>query len=167
MSTGLSVHMNQVHKESLDQVENALPNRQGLDIEIFGMEGIPPEVLDTHRQRLIQNFYQAQEDRRLATGNPLPGQQIQRKTIKIETAEELKARLAEWRVKKKAGGVDAMEGVVPTSVRSIQASGQRRRSVKTKMGSLTFLIAAAVHGLLSASLSPTTTAGGCRNAPGR
>lgn len=108
--------MNQVHKESLDQVENALPNRQGLDIEIFGMEGIPAEVLDTHRQRLVQNFYTAQEERRLATGNPLPGQAIQRKKIKIETAAELKARLAEWRVKKKAGVVDVMEGVVPTPV---------------------------------------------------
>lgn len=108
--------MNQVHKETLDQVENALPNRQGLDIEIFGMEGIPSEVLDTHRQRLVQNFYTAQEERRLATGNPLPGQAIQRKKIKIETAAELKARLAEWRAKKKAGLVDVMEGVIPTPV---------------------------------------------------
>ena len=107
--------MNQVHKETLDQVENALPNRQGLEIEIFGMEGIPGEVLDGHRQRLIQDFYQAQEERRIATGNPLPGQKMQnaRKKIKMETAEELKRRLAAWRARRAAGG-DAMEGVVPT-----------------------------------------------------
>ncbi|KAF4124837.1 ZnF C2H2 [Geosmithia morbida] len=98
---GLSVHLNQVHKENLEYVENALPNRQGLEVEIFGMEGIPHEVLETHRNRLVQNFYQAQEDRRLATGNPLPGQaKHQRKKIKIETEEELKKRLAEWRAKR-------------------------------------------------------------------
>jgi hypothetical protein len=99
---GLSVHMNQVHKENLEHVENALPNRQGLEVEIFGMEGIPTEVLESHRNRLIQNFYQAQEDRRIATGNPLPGQAKEpRKKVKIETAEELKTRLREWRAKRK------------------------------------------------------------------
>ncbi|KAI6784600.1 uncharacterized protein J7T54_006645 [Emericellopsis cladophorae] len=99
---GLSVHLNQVHKENLDHVENALPNRQGLEVEIFGMEGIPTEVLESHRNRLIQNFYQAQEDRRIATGNPLPGQAKEpRKKIKIETAEELKTRLREWRARRK------------------------------------------------------------------
>lgn len=107
--------MNQVHKESLEHVENALPNRQGLEVEIFGMEGIPAEQLESHRNRLIQTFYQEQEDRRLATGNPLPGQaQPQRKKIKIETADELRARLAIWRKMKKEGGV--MEGVQQTNV---------------------------------------------------
>lgn len=98
--------MNQVHKETLSQVENALPNRSGLDVEIFGMEGIPQEALEQHRNRIIQNFYQEQEDRRAATGNPLPGGQaagIPRKKIKYETAEELKARLAEWRKRRAAG----------------------------------------------------------------
>ncbi|KAJ6781428.1 hypothetical protein PWT90_09982 [Aphanocladium album] len=102
---GLSVHMNQVHKETVSQVENALPNRQGLDVEIFGMEGVPQDILEQHRTRIIQNFYQAQESRRLATGNPLPGQSLNnaRKKIKYETAEELLRRLAEWRAHKKAG----------------------------------------------------------------
>ncbi|KAG5913743.1 hypothetical protein E4U42_000895 [Claviceps africana] len=100
---GLSVHLNQVHKETLSQVDNALPNRQGLEVEIFGMEGIPQEALDQHRNRIIQNFYQAQEDRRIATGNPVSGQPMQRKKVKIETEEELLKRLAEFRAKKKAG----------------------------------------------------------------
>ncbi|RDA91346.1 hypothetical protein CP533_0011 [Ophiocordyceps camponoti-saundersi (nom. inval.)] len=101
---GLSVHMNQVHKETLHQVENSLPNRQALDVEIFGMEGIPQEILDQHRNRIIQNFYQAQEDRRIATGNPLPGQggQHKRKKITIETEEELKSKVQEWCAKRKA-----------------------------------------------------------------
>jgi len=102
--------MNQVHKENLTQVENALPNRQGLEVEIFGMEGIPQDMLDQHRNRILQNFQQAQKDRQIATGNPLPGQGHQHKKIKTETPEELKKRLAEFRQKKKEiaanGGVD-------------------------------------------------------------
>jgi hypothetical protein len=98
---GLSVHMNQVHKESLSHVENALPNRQGLEVEIFGMEGIPEDVVQQHNQRIIQNFYQAQADRYAATGNPPPGQSEKRpaKKIKVETADEIKKRLAEHRAR--------------------------------------------------------------------
>ena len=67
------------------------------------MEGIPQETLDQHRNRIIQNFYQAQEDRRVATGNPLPGQSnhAERKKIKIETRDELLHRFREWRALKK------------------------------------------------------------------
>ncbi|TWU76161.1 hypothetical protein ED733_001821 [Metarhizium rileyi] len=100
---GLSVHLNQVHKETLSQVENALPNRQGLEVEIFGMEGIPQDALDQHRNRIIQNFYQAQEDRRIATGNPASGPAMPRKKIKVEASEDLLKRLAEFRAHKKAG----------------------------------------------------------------
>ena len=32
---GLNVHMNQAHKETFANVEDALPNRQGLDIKIL------------------------------------------------------------------------------------------------------------------------------------
>lgn len=96
--------MNQVHKETLHQVENALPNRQGLDVEIFGMEGVPHDMIEQHRNRIIQTFYQAQEERRVATGNPLPGQthQHSRKKIKMETKEELLARLRAWRAMQKS-----------------------------------------------------------------
>lgn len=106
--------MNQVHKETLSQVENALPNRSGLDVEIFGMEGIPQEILEQHRNRIIQNFYQAQEDRRIATGNPLPGQgRSPRKKLKYETPEELKARLAEWRARKATERAGGESGAAP------------------------------------------------------
>ncbi|EFY95534.2 hypothetical protein MHUMG1_08342 [Metarhizium humberi] len=100
---GLSVHLNQVHKETLSQVENALPNRQGLEVEIFGMEGIPQDALEQHRSRIIQNFYQAQEDRRIATGNPASGQATPRKKVRVEASEDLLKRLAEFRAQKKAG----------------------------------------------------------------
>ncbi|GJN75811.1 hypothetical protein PLIIFM63780_003466 [Purpureocillium lilacinum] len=102
---GLAVHLNQVHKENLVQVENALTHRQGLDVEIFGMEGIPADILEQHRNHIIQTFYRAQENRRIATGNPVPGgqgSQPPRKKIKYESKEELVARLAEWRTKRRA-----------------------------------------------------------------
>ena len=42
----------QVHKENIDKVPNALPNRNSVDIEVYGMEGIPPgDVLEHERTR--------------------------------------------------------------------------------------------------------------------
>ncbi|KAK1775536.1 hypothetical protein QBC45DRAFT_242428 [Copromyces sp. CBS 386.78] len=120
---GLSVHMNQVHKEALDKVENALANRQALDIEIFGMEGVPDDIVQQHNQRIITNFYTAQAERHAATGNPPPGQAGGQggpaKKIKMETAEELKKRLADHRAKvaqiKANGGTLPVPVVVPKS----------------------------------------------------
>ena len=119
--------MNQVHKESLDKVENALPNRQGLDIEIFGMEGVPDDIVQQHNQRIITNFYTAQAERHAATGNPPPGQaggQGPAKKIKIETPEELKKRLADHRAKvaqiKANGGTLPVPVVVPKSQQQAQ-----------------------------------------------
>ena len=111
--------MNQVHKENLTTVENALPNRQGLDVEIFGMEGVPEDIVQQHNQRIIQNFYTAQSDRFAATGNPPAGQsgnQGPRKKLKAETAEELKARLAQHRARattQNAAGAGAVPGAAP------------------------------------------------------
>ncbi|XP_063607939.1 BUB3-interacting and GLEBS motif-containing protein ZNF207-like isoform X3 [Penaeus indicus] len=49
---GLSIHCMQVHKETIDKVPNALPNRNNIEIEIYGMEGIPEEDVKEHeRQR--------------------------------------------------------------------------------------------------------------------
>ena len=102
---GLSVHMNQVHKENLSHVENALPNRKGLDIEIFGMEGVPEDVIQQHQQRVLQEFYEAQKERQIATGNPPAGsgKSVQPKKPRLESSNELKARLREWLAKKAAG----------------------------------------------------------------
>jgi len=119
--TGLSVHMNQVHKESLSNVENALATRQGLDVEIFGMEGIPEDMVQQHNQRIIQNFYQEQADRRAATGNPPPGQsggQGPVKKLKVETADEVKKRLAEFRAQKASLKANGGSGNTPGGTQS-------------------------------------------------
>lgn len=43
----------QVHKEAIDKVPNSLPHRSNIEIEIYGMEGIPPEDIKEH-ERLKQ-----------------------------------------------------------------------------------------------------------------
>jgi len=55
---GLAVHIQQVHKlepDQLPKIENALPGRDGYEVEIFGMEGIPaPDVADYKRRKEIE-----------------------------------------------------------------------------------------------------------------
>lgn len=48
---GLSIHCMQVHKETIDKVPNSLPNRSNIEIEIYGMEGIPPEDIKEHERQ--------------------------------------------------------------------------------------------------------------------
>ncbi|CAH0564510.1 unnamed protein product [Brassicogethes aeneus] len=48
---GLSIHCMQVHKETIDKVPNSMPNRSNIEIEIYGMEGIPPNDLREHEKQ--------------------------------------------------------------------------------------------------------------------
>ena len=41
---GLAIHCSQVHKETITKVPNAMPERETLDLEIYGMEGVPNEA---------------------------------------------------------------------------------------------------------------------------
>ena len=114
---GLNVHMNQVHKETLANVENALPNRQGLDIEIFGMEGIPGDVVETHNQRVIQQHYADEQERAAVTGNPVGGStgasaSNANKRPKFESPSDLKKRLAEHKARKTAQEAGGSSGDV-------------------------------------------------------
>ncbi|KAH6568204.1 hypothetical protein BASA62_005608 [Batrachochytrium salamandrivorans] len=45
---GMVIHGQQVHKEVFKKVGNALPGRESVLIEIFGMEGVPEEDLQAH-----------------------------------------------------------------------------------------------------------------------
>lgn len=47
---GLAIHCSQVHKEEVRHVPNALPHRDNIRAEIYGMEGIPEEDLAAHEQ---------------------------------------------------------------------------------------------------------------------
>jgi hypothetical protein len=93
--------MSQVHKENLTAVDNALPNRAGLDIEIFGMEGIPEDIVQQHTQRVLQTYHQAQAERQAATGNSAQGASGPKK-LKTESASDLKSRLAAHKAAKLA-----------------------------------------------------------------
>jgi len=109
---GLHVHLSQVHKETLTSVENALEHRTELGPEIFGMEGVPAEVLAAHKQRITEAFFKLEADRRTATGNPAPGgggqgrvkteDGVEVKKRKIESLDEIKKRLAKQRARKQA-----------------------------------------------------------------
>lgn len=116
--------MNQVHKETLSHVENALPNRQGLDVEIFGMEGLPEEVRKQHEERIVKNYFDAQRERFEATGNPPPGEGRPTKKIKIEAADDLKKRFAEFRARKASGKATGANGAPTAPPGAVQSPGQ-------------------------------------------
>jgi len=42
----------QVHKETIDKVPNAVPGRTSIELEIYGMEGIPDEDAKEHERQL-------------------------------------------------------------------------------------------------------------------
>ncbi|KAJ7942835.1 protein SUPPRESSOR OF FRI 4-like [Quillaja saponaria] len=47
-ASGMAIHVLQVHKETVDKVPNAKPGRDSTDIDIYGMQGIPPNILAAH-----------------------------------------------------------------------------------------------------------------------
>lgn len=104
----------------MTQVDNALPNRLGLEIEIFGMEGIPDDVRQEHDQRITRQYWEAQAERRAATGNPAPGnvEATGPKKPKFDSKDDVKARLAAFKARKAAGelapnsgGATPMQGI--------------------------------------------------------
>ncbi|KAF8338934.1 uncharacterized protein EI90DRAFT_3144199 [Cantharellus anzutake] len=48
---GLAVHVQQVHKLDPEKIENALPGRDGGEVEIFGMEGVPKSDVEAWRRK--------------------------------------------------------------------------------------------------------------------
>ncbi|KAI5122221.1 hypothetical protein M0805_002710 [Coniferiporia weirii] len=108
---GLAVHIQQVHKlepENLPRIENALPGRDGYEVEIFGMEGIPaPDVADYKRRKEIELGL-----------NPGTITQPQAKRPKIEnkvyTQDELRIQLEAHRAL--MGGVENPVSTAPDAV---------------------------------------------------
>lgn len=135
---GLSVHMQQVHKETLTCVENAIEGRQGVEPEVFGMMGVPEDLVNAHRQRILNEFFKREADRRAATGNPPPGQRSgepSAKKRKMETPEEIKARAAEHRAKRQAERQAEKEGkVVPKSTSNTPVPGPTPAQTNAPIG---------------------------------
>ena len=126
--------MTQVHKETLDTIENALPNRSNLDVEIFGMEGVPADVVSSHNQRVLSQFHQAEAERRAATGNPGPGGAAGNglKKPKFESPSDMKKRLAEHKAKKAA---EQAAGISSGDITPIEAGfGNRSPAIGQNSG---------------------------------
>jgi hypothetical protein len=126
LPSGLSVHLNQVHKETLTAVENALPNRAGLDVEIFGMEGIPEDAIASYQYNVATKYYADQQNRAAATGNPVGGfggsaVGNASKKPKLETPEELRKRLAEHKARKAAQAAAEAAGTTSGDVTPMSA----------------------------------------------
>jgi hypothetical protein len=68
---GLSIHCMQVHKEAIDKVPNSLPNRSNIEIEIYGMEGIPAQDLKDHEKNKNGNKSESDDDEPSAKKNKL------------------------------------------------------------------------------------------------
>jgi len=50
---GMMVHMFQVHKETIEHVPGAKEGRDSFDVEIFGMDGVPAEVVEEKRIKVF------------------------------------------------------------------------------------------------------------------
>ncbi|KAJ8318542.1 LOW QUALITY PROTEIN: hypothetical protein KUTeg_003633 [Tegillarca granosa] len=51
---GLSIHCMQVHKEKIDRIPNSLPGRNSVEVEIYGMEGIPEADVQEHEKQKLE-----------------------------------------------------------------------------------------------------------------
>ncbi|KAJ8404224.1 hypothetical protein AAFF_G00339970 [Aldrovandia affinis] len=60
---GLAIHCMQVHKETIDGVPNAIPGRTDIELEIYGMEGIPEKDME-ERRRVLEQKTQAESQKR-------------------------------------------------------------------------------------------------------
>ncbi|XP_063327767.1 BUB3-interacting and GLEBS motif-containing protein ZNF207-like isoform X1 [Pelmatolapia mariae] len=58
---GLAIHCMQVHKETIDGVPNAIPGRIDIELEIYGMEGIPEKDMEERRRMLEQKNQETQK----------------------------------------------------------------------------------------------------------
>lgn len=67
----------QVHKEAIDKVPNSLPNRSSIEIEIYGMEGIPAQDLKDHEKQKNGNKSESDEDEPSTKKSKLEPPQVQ------------------------------------------------------------------------------------------
>ena len=116
---GLSIHCMQVHKETIDKVPNSLPNRGNIEIEIYGMEGIPDADLKAHENAKNNEdddepgAKRAKSDSPALTGQPLPGERekvVARSVTMSITGAGMSGGLAPGQVQMM--GVPGMPGLI-------------------------------------------------------
>ena len=50
---GLVIHLENVHRETIRAIPNAIDGRESVDVEIFGMEGVPYDDLQKHIEKKV------------------------------------------------------------------------------------------------------------------
>lgn len=128
---GLKVHLSQVHKETLTEVPNHVEGRNDLVSEVFGMYGIPADVMEQHKERVYAAYNKEQAEYRKKTGNPLPGtshhkevmammqtQQANKKQKVEDDINAAKARVAELKARKLAEKLAAKQAATPPDINS-------------------------------------------------
>lgn len=53
-AASLATHMSQVHGSTLMKVPNAMAKRDKVDLNVYGMEGVPAEVIEDRLRRKVQ-----------------------------------------------------------------------------------------------------------------
>ncbi|KAK5165796.1 uncharacterized protein LTR77_008719 [Saxophila tyrrhenica] len=106
---GLMVHVQNVHKESIDTIANALPGREGTNLEIWGMLGVPEDYKKEKTDSVIAMYKKKEADHIALTGNPLAGtaeaearERAAKKPKPTESKEAIQARVAAHREKMRA-----------------------------------------------------------------
>ncbi|KAF2002149.1 hypothetical protein P154DRAFT_521270 [Amniculicola lignicola CBS 123094] len=109
--------MTQVHKEQLTSVDNALPGRQTLDVEIFGMEGVPEDLVHQHSLTVTEKHFTDAQEFQLRTGNVMygfgTGNRPDPKRPKVnDKVDDIAKRIAKF-IEDKANGVYVPETALP------------------------------------------------------
>ncbi|KAF1990309.1 hypothetical protein K402DRAFT_401163 [Aulographum hederae CBS 113979] len=114
---GLAVHMQQVHKEDLRSIENAIPSRSGIDLEVYGILGYPDDLYAQWKQRKTEEYWREAEERGIKTGNL--GQQHNphqpSKRPKLDSKESIKANKELWKKQKEEAKKKAEEAAASAS----------------------------------------------------
>lgn len=75
----------QVHKEAIDKVPNSVPNRSNIEIEIYGMEGIPPQDIRDHEKQKNGNKSESDDDEPSVKKPKMDQMQLQQQQIQQPT----------------------------------------------------------------------------------
>uniref|UniRef100_A0A8C4NDS9 C2H2-type domain-containing protein n=1 Tax=Eptatretus burgeri TaxID=7764 RepID=A0A8C4NDS9_EPTBU len=66
---GLAIHCMQVHKETIDGMPNSIPGRTDVELEIYGMEGIPEKDLEERKLMMEQKMQAKKGSKTLSQDN--------------------------------------------------------------------------------------------------
>jgi len=67
----MMIHVFQIHKETIETVPGAKEGRDSFDTEIFGMEGVPPEMIEEKRIQMFGAPSTKKQKTEQAAGHPL------------------------------------------------------------------------------------------------